>query len=98
MNTTEEQSIKSGHMIPIMMLSILMAWIMIVFKFAALLPATLIFILTVVLLKNSPYDRYKLIASLVFSICSIAYFVYFLGVVSLILAMLLDNTGPGLHH
>lgn len=98
MNTNEEQSIKSGHMIPIMLLSIFMAWIMIVFKFAALLPGTLIFILTVVLLKNSPYDRYKLIASLVFAICSIAYFVYFLGVVSLILAMLLDNTGPGLHH
>lgn len=95
MNAEEKEPFISGHVLAVIICSVLMVVLVFAFQLVGFVYSIFFFILAVVLMWYLPNDRYKLLAVGIFGICLIVYGPYLYYALLFIYAILFDG---GLQH
>lgn len=90
MNKIEETNSNKYHMIGSIAFPIIAALLMLWQKIEILFEASIPFFLGVILIKFLPYNRFKLVASIVLAISSLTYLPYLIGFIVFIIAIFYD--------
>lgn len=97
--TSENTTINGKHKIASIIFPIIAAVVILLGEIEWLVIAAFAYFMGMAFIRSLPYGQFKLIASIVFALCSLAFLPYLIGFISLFVAFIIDGFtgGGGLH-